>query len=74
MKRRQFIQSTAGAGVTLAAGLLPFAARAASLRVVVVGGGMAGAAVAKFIRLWSKGEISVVLDREGRVVRVQHPE
>jgi len=61
MKRRQFIQSTAGAGLALGAGFLPFAARAASFSVVVVGGGMAGAAVAKFIRLWSKGEISVAL-------------
>ena len=61
MKRRQFNQSTAAAGLTLGAGLIPFAARAASFSVVVVGGGMAGAAVAKFIRLWSKGEISVVL-------------
>ena len=61
MKRRQFIQSTAGAGLALGTVAVPFAARAASSKVVVVGGGMAGAAVAKYIRLWSRGTISVTL-------------
>ena len=61
MKRREFIQATAGAGVALGGTLFPFAARAAGFDVVVVGGGMAGAAVAKYLKLWSKGEISVAL-------------
>ena len=61
MKRRQFVQSAAGAGFAFGAWALPFAARAASHHVIVLGGGMAGAAAAKFIRLWSKGEINVTL-------------
>ncbi len=61
MKRRQFIQSTAGAGIAIGAGAVPFLAHAATPHVVVVGGGMAGAAVAKYIRLWSKNLINVTL-------------
>lgn len=62
MKRRKFIQATAGAGMALGATWSPFSVRAASgFNVIVVGGGMAGATVAKYLRLWSKGEISVVL-------------
>lgn len=61
MKRRQFIQSTAGAGVAIGASMFPFAARAATPHVVVVGGGMAGATVAKYIRLWSNNQINVTL-------------
>lgn len=61
MKRREFIKSSAGTGIALGASFLPFSAHAANYNVVVVGGGMAGAAVAKYIKLWSKGEISVAL-------------
>ncbi len=62
MKRRQFIQSTAAAGLALGTPLLSSLAHAASsFDVVVVGGGMAGATVAKYLRLWSKGELSVAL-------------
>ena len=61
MQRRQFIQSTAGASLALGASLFPLAARAATFNVVVVGGGMAGATVAKYLRLWSRRELSVAL-------------
>lgn len=61
MQRRHFIQSTAGAGLALGASLFPLAARAATFNVIVVGGGMAGATVAKYIRLWSRRELSVAL-------------
>lgn len=61
MKRREFIKSTAGAGIALGTALTPFSAHAANYNVIVVGGGMAGATVAKYIKLWSKGEISVAL-------------
>jgi len=61
MKRRAFIQSTAGAGIALGASMLPFSAHAASYNVIVVGGGMAGATVAKYLKLWSRGELSVAL-------------
>ena len=60
MKRRQFIQT--GTGIALGASLLPFAAHAAaSYNVIVVGGGMAGATAAKYLRLWSRNELSVAL-------------
>lgn len=61
MQRRHFIQSTAGAGLALGASLFPLAARAATFNVIVVGGGMAGATAAKYIRLWSRRELSVAL-------------
>lgn len=61
MKRREFIKNAAGTGIVLGASFVPFAAHAANYNVVVVGGGMAGAAVAKYIKLWSKKEISVAL-------------
>ena len=61
MKRREFIQSAASAGLGLGAGLWPMASHAASANVVVVGGGMAGATVAKYLRLWSRSELSVTL-------------
>lgn len=47
--------------MALSASLFPLAARAADYNVIVVGGGMAGATVAKYLRLWSRSEISVAL-------------
>lgn len=62
MQRRHFIQSTLGASWALGAGLMPRVARAASHHdVIVVGGGMAGATAAKYLRLWSRRELSVAL-------------
>ena len=61
MKRRDFIQSTAGIGVALSTSFFPLAANAANYNVIVVGGGMAGATAAKYIRLWGKNQISVAL-------------
>ena len=62
MQRRSFLQ--AGLGVSAAAGLLP--ARAQSIqrepaRVVVIGGGFAGATAAKYLRLWSRQRVAVTL-------------
>jgi len=62
MQRRSFLQ--AGLGVGAAAGLLP--ARAQSIqrepaRVVVIGGGFAGATAAKYLRLWSRQRVAVTL-------------
>ncbi len=56
--RRQFI---AAAAASTAAALIPLRASAAVNRVVVVGGGMAGATVAKYLRLWSNKTIEVTL-------------
>lgn len=59
MKRRQFL---AAAVAGSAAAVLPFGAYAAATgRVVVVGGGMAGATVAKYLRVWSGKTIDVTI-------------
>ena len=59
MNRRHFLD-TLGAGSLLA--LAPTAVRAAALkRVVVVGGGMAGATAAKYLRLWSNKTVDATL-------------
>ncbi|HMW18183.1 MAG TPA: FAD/NAD(P)-binding oxidoreductase [Accumulibacter sp.] len=56
--RRQFI-GTLGAG-SLAA-MVPLKAVAATPRVIIVGGGMAGVTAAKYLRLWSGKTIDVTL-------------
>ena len=68
--RRDFIKL---AGLAAAAGLSTHAltafARASKLplgRVVVIGGGYAGAAAAKYLRLWSLGAIEVVVVEPNR--------
>jgi len=59
MNRRHFLD-TLGAGSLVA--LTPMAVGAAPLRrVVVVGGGMAGATAAKYLRLWSNKTVDVTL-------------
>jgi NADPH-dependent 2,4-dienoyl-CoA reductase/sulfur reductase-like enzyme len=65
MNRREFIKCTSyGAGLVMAASQLPAMARASKPplgRVVVIGGGFAGANVAKYLRMWSLGNIEVVM-------------
>ena len=61
MLRREFIKTSAQASIALSASLFSLAAKAANYNVIVVGGGMAGATVAKYLRLWSKNQISVAL-------------
>ncbi len=60
LNRRQFI-TVSGAGVALAA--LPFSRLAAAIRprVVVIGGGFAGATAAKYLSMWGNGAIDVTL-------------
>ncbi len=65
MQRRQFVQ-TLGAGSALgAAGLMSGCAsvggKASLGRVVVVGGGYAGATAAKYLRVFSEGTVDVTL-------------
>jgi sulfide dehydrogenase [flavocytochrome c] flavoprotein subunit len=61
MQRRQFMH-TLTAGLLAASGIGAAAAKALSkARVVVVGGGYAGATAAKYLRMWSAGLIEVVL-------------
>lgn len=61
MKRRQFIQA-AGVGAVLAssAGCAGIVGKARP-QVVVVGGGYGGATAARYVRMWSEGEIDVTL-------------
>ena len=63
LKRRQFIQT---ASVGSAAGLLGLAGCTTmgggnGPKVVVVGGGYGGATAAKYVRMWSEGQIQVTL-------------
>jgi sulfide dehydrogenase [flavocytochrome c] flavoprotein chain len=66
MQRRTFLQGLGAAGLGLAAfrsalGLPSTVAVGATGRVVVVGGGMGGTTVAKFLRLWGGAGIDVTL-------------
>ena len=59
--RRDFLKIAAASATLLG---LPLGAKAASLtkgRVVVIGGGYAGATAAKYLRLWSQGGIQVTV-------------
>lgn len=59
MDRREFLNVTA---LGLATSLTPTALQSAvRRRVVVIGGGMAGATAAKYLRLWSGGTVDVTL-------------
>jgi len=61
MQRRDFLKVSAAAAL---AGMLPRftgASGHAKRRVVVIGGGFAGATVAKYLRLWSPSAVEVVV-------------
>ena len=66
MQRRTFLQGIGAAGLGLVAfrsalGLPATAVAGATGRVVVVGGGMGGTTVAKFLRLWGGAGLDVTL-------------
>lgn len=60
MNRRDFLKSTAASAALFS---IPLIAKAAPVhgRVVVIGGGYAGATAAKYLRLWSRGGIQVTV-------------
>lgn len=58
--RRRFVQFV-GAGTAAAAIGMPYVARAATPRVIVIGGGAGGGTAAKYIATGSKGAIDVTL-------------
>jgi NADPH-dependent 2,4-dienoyl-CoA reductase/sulfur reductase-like enzyme len=62
MKRRHFIRTVGAAALTLTSSV-GCAGIAASTRpkVVVVGGGYGGATAARYLRMWSNGEVDVTL-------------
>lgn len=61
MQRRDFLKFSAATALLGAAPTLAMASGQAKQRVVVVGGGYAGATAAKYIRMWSKGGIEVTV-------------
>lgn len=66
MQRRNFLQNIGAAGLSLAAfrsamAQASLATAGATGRVVVVGGGMGGTTVAKFLRLWGGTGVDVTL-------------
>ena len=60
LSRRHFLK-TLGLGLGATALPLSFAKAAVKPRVVVVGGGFAGATAAKYLRLWSNNSVDVTL-------------
>lgn len=60
ISRRQFLQTL---GLSLGAAALPFSIAKAAVRprIIVVGGGFAGATAAKYLRLWSNNTVDVTL-------------
>ena len=64
MHRRQLVQGVASGSVLGALGLLAGCAATgggSGPKVVVVGGGYGGATAAKYVRMWSNGQINVTL-------------
>ena len=65
--RRAFIKAVGATGLVLASSpSLAMASKTPMGRVVIVGGGYAGATAAKYLRLWSLGAIEVVLVEANR--------
>lgn len=65
--RRAFIKAMGATGLVLASRpSLAMASKPSMGRVVIVGGGYAGATAAKYLRLWSLGAIEVVLVEANR--------
>lgn len=70
LKRREFIKTAAIAG---AAAMIPVAASASrsaskQKRVVVIGGGFAGATAAKYVAMWSANTEVVMIERNAQFV------
>lgn len=65
--RREFIRAV---GAVAAAGMagLPMTAKAATGRVVVIGGGFGGATAAKYLRLWSTDLDVTLVERDAQFV------
>lgn len=65
--RRAFIKAMGATGLVMASSRsLAMASKPPMGRVVIVGGGYAGATAAKYLRLWSLGSIEVVLVEANR--------
>ncbi|CAN1523480.1 HcaD Uncharacterized NAD(FAD)-dependent dehydrogenases [Methylophilaceae bacterium] len=67
INRRAFIKAIGATGLVLASSRsLAMASKPPLGRVVIIGGGYAGATAAKYLRLWSLGAIEVVLIEANR--------
>lgn len=60
LSRRRLL-STMGAGAALASTFPAFGLTVPTKKIVVIGGGMAGATVAKYLRLWSNKTVDVTI-------------
>jgi len=73
MQRRSFLTTSAAGGLALIAGYGGGATRAIAAttpkaRVIVIGGGMAGTAVAKYLRLWGDAVEVTLVERNAKYV------
>jgi NADPH-dependent 2,4-dienoyl-CoA reductase/sulfur reductase-like enzyme len=66
--RRQFIQTSIALSTAplLASGCASLSSKKTIGRVIVIGGGYAGLAAAKYVRMWSAGNIEVVLIEQNK--------
>ena len=64
MDRRSFLGAAAGLAAVLASGIAIAAPRSAKARILIVGGGMAGATVAKYLRLWGDAIDVTLIERQ----------
>ena len=63
MDRRSFLRTAAGLAAALSSGMSLAAPQPRKARVLVVGGGMAGATVAKYLRLWGDAVDVTLIER-----------
>lgn len=61
MQRRQLLRATGGALLAASLGVGRAATAAANGRVVIVGGGMAGNTLARYLKLWGRRRVDVTL-------------
>ena len=64
MDRRTFLRNAAGMVVLASSGMALSATGSPKARVLVVGGGMAGASVAKYLRLWGDAVEVTLIERQ----------
>ena len=65
LNRRSFLRTAAGLAAFLSSGMAAAAVtRSPKARVLVVGGGMAGASVAKYLRLWGDAVDVTLIERQ----------
>ena len=64
MDRRTFLHTAAGIAVLASSGMALAATGSPKARVLVVGGGMAGASVAKYLRLWGDAVDVTLIERQ----------